>query len=147
MTEFASKVDIFCKSETLHGQQILQDRVSNHEKIKVHLNIEVKEIHGDGMVEGISLINLLSGESTRVHMDGVFIFVGLTPNSDFIEGLVDTDKGGHIQTDINLETCVKGIFAAGDIRANSASQLISSAGDGVTAAVNAKKYLTGQKPN
>ena len=147
LTEFASKVDIFCKSETLHGQQILQDRVSNHEKIKVHLNVEVKEIHGDGMVEGISLINLLSGESTRVHMDGVFIFVGLTPNSDFIEGLVDTDKGGHIQTDINLETCVKGIFAAGDIRANSASQLISSAGDGVTAAVNAKKYLTGQKPN
>ena len=59
----------------------------------------------------------------------------------------DSDKGGHIQTDINLETCVKGIFAAGDIRANSASQLISSAGDGVTAAVNAKKYLTGQKLN
>ena len=146
LTEFASKVEIFCKSETLHGQQILQNLVSNNEKIKVHLNVEVNEIHGDGMVEGISLIDLLSGESTRVHMDGVFIFVGLTPNSDFIKGLVDTDKGGHIQTDINLETSEKGIFAAGDIRANSASQLISSAGDGVTAAVNVKKYLTSQKP-
>ena len=147
LTEFASKVEIFCKSETLHGQQILQNLVSNNEKIKVHLNVEVNEIHGDGMVEGISLIDLLSVESTRVHMDGVFIFVGLTPNSDFIKGLVDTDKGGHIQTDINLETSEKGIFAAGDIRANSASQLISSAGDGVTAAVNVKKYLTSQKPN
>ena len=147
LTEFASKVDIFCKSETLHGQQILQDRVSNHEKIKVHLNVDVKEIHGDGMVEGISLIDLPSGESTRIHTDGVFIFVGLTPNSDFLESLLDTDEGGHIKTDINLETCEKGIFAAGDIRANSASQLISSAGDGVTAAVNAKKYLTGQKLN
>ena len=146
LTEFASKVEIFCKSETLHGQQILQNLVSNNEKIKVHLNVEVNEIHGDGMVEGISLIDLLSGESTRVHMDGVFIFVGLTPNSDFIKGLEDTDKGGHIQTDINLETSEKGIFAAGDIRANSASQLISSAGDGVTAAVNVKKYLTSQKP-
>ena len=146
LTEFASKVEIFCKSETLHGQQVLQNLVSNNEKIKVHLNVEVNEIHGDGMVEGISLIDLLSGESTRVHMDGVFIFVGLTPNSDFIKGLVDTDKGGHIQTDINLETSEKGIFAAGDIRANSASQLISSAGDGVTAAVNVKKYLTSQKP-
>ena len=147
LTDFASKVDIFCRSETLHGQQILQDRVSNHEKIKVHLNVEVKEIHGDGMVEGISLIDLLSGESTRIHTDGVFIFVGLTPNSDFLEGLLDTDEGGHIKTDINLETCEKGIFAAGDVRANSASQLISSAGDGVTAAVNVKKYLTGQKRN
>ena len=146
LTEFASKVEIFCKSETLHGQQVLQNLVSNNEKIKVHLNVEVNEIHGDGMVEGISLIDLLSGESTRVHMDGVFIFVGLTPNSDFIKGLVDTDKEGHIQTDINLETSEKGIFAAGDIRANSASQLISSAGDGVTAAVNVKKYLTSQKP-
>ena len=146
LTEFASKVEIFCKSETLRGQQILQNLVSNNEKIKVHLNVEVNEIHGDGMVEGISLIDLLSGESTRVHMDGVFIFVGLTPNSDFIKGLVDTDKEGHIQTDINLETSEKGIFAAGDIRANSASQLISSAGDGVTAAVNVKKYLTSQKP-
>ncbi|MED5428192.1 MAG: FAD-dependent oxidoreductase [Chloroflexota bacterium] len=147
LTEFASKVEIFCKSETLRGQQILQNSVSNNEKIKVHLNVEVNEIHGDGMVEGISLIDLLSGESTRVHMDGVFIFVGLTPNSDFIKGLVDTDKGGHIQTDINLETSEKGIFAAGDIRSNSASQLISSAGDGVTAAVNVKKYLTSQKLN
>ncbi len=147
LTEFASKVDIFCKSETLHGQQILQDRVSNHEKITVHLNVEVKEIHGDGLVEGISLIDLLSGETTRIHTDGVFIFVGLTPNSDFLGRLLDTDEGGHIETNINLETCEKGIFAAGDIRANSASQLISSAGDGVTAAVNVKKYLTGQKLN
>ena len=114
----------------------------SHEKIQVHLNIEVDEIHGDGMVEGSSFRDTISGESTRFDTNGVFIFIGLTPNTDFLATLLETDSGGHIKTDINLETCEKGIFAAGDIRANSASQLVTSAGDGVTAALNARKYLS-----
>ncbi|MDC0034946.1 FAD-dependent oxidoreductase [Chloroflexi bacterium] len=145
LTEYASKVEVYCRSEVLHGQQTLQDRVMNHEKIKVHLNNEVTEIHGDGMVEGLSLIDTISGESTRIETDGVFIFVGLTPNSDYLDTVLETDDGGHIKTDINLQTGESGIYAAGDIRANSASQLISSAGDGVTAAVNVKKYLASHK--
>lgn len=145
LTEYASTVEVYCRSEVLHAQKTLQDRVMNHEKIKVHLNVEVTEIHGDGMVEGLSLVDTLSGESTRIETDGVFIFVGLTPNSDFLDNILETDDSGHIKTDINLQTGENGIYAAGDIRANSASQLISSAGDGVTAAVNVKKYLSIQK--
>ena len=142
LTGFASKVDVFCRSSSLHAQQTLQDRITGHEKILVHLNVEVQEIYGDGVVEGISLLKTLSGESTRVNLDGVFIFVGLTPSTDYLRNLLETDESGHIKTDINLQTSEKGIFAAGDIRANSASQLISSAGDGATAAVNAKKYIS-----
>ena len=142
LTGFASKVDVFCRSSSLHAQQTLQDRITGHEKILVHLNVEVQEIYGDGVVEGISLLKTLSGEFIRVNLDGVFIFVGLTPSTDYLRNLLETDGSGHIKTDINLQTSEKGIFAAGDIRANSASQLISSAGDGATAAVNAKKYIS-----
>ena len=142
LTGFASKVDVFCRSSSLHAQQTLQDRITGHEKILVHLNVEVQEIYGDGVVEGISLLKTLSGEFIRVNLDGVFIFVGLTPSTDYLRNLLETDESGHIKTDINLQTSEKGIFAAGDIRANSASQLISSAGDGATAAVNAKKYIS-----
>ena len=142
LTGFASKVDVFCRSSCLHAQQTLQDQITGHEKIQVHLNVEVQEIHGERMVDGISLLKTLSGESTRVNLDGVFIFVGLTPSTDYLRNLLETDESGHIKTDINLQTSEKGIFAAGDIRANSASQLISSAGDGATAAINAKKYIS-----
>ena len=99
------------------------------------------------MVDGVSLLQTLSGESKRVNIDGVFIFVGLIPNTDYLQNILETDESGHIKTDINLQTSEKGIFAAGDIRANSASQLISSAGDGVTAAVNAKKYILKEQKN
>ena len=142
LTRFASTVDVFCRSSCLHAQQTLQDQITGHEKIQVHLNVEVQEIHGEGVVDGISLLKTLSGESTRVNLDGVFIFVGLTPSTDYLRNLLETDESGHIKTDINLQTSEKGIFAAGDIRANSASQLISSAGDGATAAINAKKYIS-----
>ncbi len=147
LTEFASNVDLFCRSSSLHAQQTLQDRITDHKKIQVHLNVEVQEIHGDGMVDGISLLQTLSGESTRVNIDGVFIFVGLIPNTEYLQNTLETDESGHIKTDINLQTSEKGVFAAGDIRANSASQLISSAGDGATAAVNAKKYILKDKKN
>ena len=147
LTEFASNVDLFCRSSSLQAQQTLQDRITGHEKIQVHLNVEVQEIHGDGMVDGVSLLQTLSGESKRVNIDGVFIFVGLIPNTDYLQNILETDESGHIKTDINLQTSEKGIFAAGDIRANSASQLISSAGDGVTAAVNAKKYILKEQKN
>jgi len=147
LTGFASKVDVFCRSSCLHAQQTLQDQITGHDKIQVHLNVEVQEIHGEGVVDGISLLKTLSGESTRVNLDGVFIFVGLTPSTDYLRNLLETDESGHIKTDINLQTSEKGIFAAGDIRANSASQLISSAGDGATAAINAKKYISKGKMN
>ena len=147
LAEFASNVDLFCRSSSLQAQQTLQDRITGHEKIQVHLNVEVQEIHGDGMVDGVSLLQTLSGESKRVNIDGVFIFVGLIPNTDYLQNILETDESGHIKTDINLQTSEKGIFAAGDIRANSASQLISSAGDGVTAAVNAKKYILKEQKN
>jgi thioredoxin reductase (NADPH) len=69
LTEFASNVDLFCRSSSLQAQQILQDRITDHEKIQVHLNVEVQEIHGDSMFDGVSLLQTVSGESKRVNID------------------------------------------------------------------------------
>ena len=81
--------------------------------------------------------------TSRVDLSGIFIYVGLEPNSDYLSGLLPLDGGGHIPTDIWMRTPVEGIFAAGDIRQNSAAQLITSAGDGATAAIAARHYLEG----
>ena len=141
LTTFAASVDIFCREESLHGQKTLLDRAVSNDKINIHTNVEVTEIHGDGMVSGTSLKNLISGETTRIDLDGVFIFVGLEPNSYYLSTLVELDGGGHIKTDSRMRTSKVGLLAAGDIRSESASQLISAAGDGATAAINAFEYV------
>ena len=74
---------------------------------------------------------------------GVFIFVGLDPNTAFLQGVVELDGSGHIVTDARLQTTVPGVFAAGDIRQHSVAQLVAVAGDGATAAVNAYRYIKG----
>ena len=141
LTNFASSIEIFCREKNLHGQKVLVDRANTNEKINIHTNVEITEIHGNEMVDGASLKNLVSGETTRIETDGVFIFVGLEPNSDYLSSVVELDGGGHIKTDSRMRTSSPGILAAGDIRSQSASQLISAAGDGATAAITAFEYI------
>ena len=119
----------------------LVDRANANDKINIHTNVEITEIHGNEMVDGASLRNLVSGETTRIDTDGVFIFVGLEPNSDYLSPLMELDGGGHIKTDSRMRTSKAGILAAGDIRSQSASQLIAAAGDGATAAITAFEYV------
>ena len=84
---------------------------------------------------------LRTGASRVQDVKGVFIQVGLAPNTAFLRGMLELDASGHIQTDILMRTSVKGIFAAGDIRADSVAQLAAAAGDGATAAISAFRYL------
>ena len=141
LTNFAASVDIFCRDENLHGQKVLLDKANSSDKINIHTNVEVTEIHGNEIVDGASLRNLVSGETTRMDIAGVFIFVGLKPNSDYLSTALELDAGGHIKTDSRMRTSKIGILAAGDIRSESASQLISAAGDGATAAITAFEYV------
>ncbi|MDA0769172.1 MAG: FAD-dependent oxidoreductase [Chloroflexi bacterium] len=143
LTEFASEVILFVRGDAFSGQKIYQDRVLAHDKIEVRWNTTVDSIMGEGQVEGVGVTDIASGETSRVDLSGVFIYVGLEPNSDYLSDLLPLDGGGHIPTDIWMRTSVEGIFAAGDIRQNSAAQLITSAGDGATAAIAAQRYLAG----
>ena len=145
LTEYASKVIVFVKDNRFSGQKVLQDRVLSNPKVEIRWETSVDAIHGvdDGEVNGVSVTDLASGETSRVDLQGVFIYVGLEPNSDYLSNVVELDIGGHVPTDIWMQTQTSGLFAAGDIRQHSAAQLVTSAGDGATAAVAAHRYIEG----
>jgi thioredoxin reductase (NADPH) len=141
LTDYASKVIIFAQTDQLAGQVVLQERVLADPQIEVRWNTAVTGLIGDDVLDGITTRNTDSGETSQVDLMGLFIFVGLEPNTSYLSDVVALDKAGHIETDIWMRTSAKGIFAAGDIRQNSAALLASSAGDGTTAAVAAKRYV------
>ncbi len=137
----AARVTIIHRGPALKAQQVLIDRANASGKIEIVLNTMVSEITGETAVTGLKLQKIGKDERTERTASGVFIFVGLDPNSAFLNGVVKLDTGGHIETDILMRTSVPGIFAAGDIRANSVALLAAVAGDGATAAVSAYRYL------
>jgi len=147
LTEFASKVVILQRGNSFTGQKVLQDRVLSHPKVEVRWNTSVDAILGEGQVEGVSVTDLTSGETSRIDLSGVFIFVGLEPNSQYLADLLPLDNAGHVPTDIWMRTPLPGLLAAGDIRQSSAAQLVTSSGDGATAAIAAQRYVeTGEWP-
>jgi len=141
LTEFASKVILFHRDAELYGQTVLQQRVQADPKIDLRPNIEVTALLGDTTLEAVTTRHTESGETSQIDLAGLFIFVGLQPNTGFLDGVVPLDNAGHVETDIWMRTPAKGIFAVGDIRQDSAALLASSAGDGATAAVAAKRYI------
>ena len=121
------------------AQRVAVDHLAALPNVETVFNTEVVEIVGSG---GVSSVVLRHNGTTRTQdVAGVFVFVGLEPNTAFVRGTVDLDPAGHIVVDAHLQTSVPGVFAAGDLRQNSARQLVSAAGDGATAAVFAARYL------
>ena len=145
LTEFAGKIVIFHRDGAFSGQKLLQDRVLSHPKLEVRWNTVVDGILGEGQVQGVSITDVTSGETSRADLSGVFIYVGLEPNSRYLQGLLPLDNAGHVPTDIWMRTPLPGLLAAGDIRQSSAAQLISAAGDGATAAIAAQRYIEGRE--
>lgn len=141
LTEFASQVVMLQRGNSFTGQRVLQDRVLSHPKVQVRWNTSVDAVLGEGQVEGVSVTDLTSGETSRIDLSGVFIFVGLEPNSQYLVDLLPLDNAGHVPTDIWMRTPLPGLLAVGDIRQSSAAQLVTSAGDGATAAIAAQRYV------
>jgi len=141
LTKFGKEVTIIHRRDALRGTKIYQERVFTHPKIKLLWNSVIQEIKGDTVVKSIVVKNVKTGEVTDHPIDGVFLFVGLTPRTQFLRGLVDMDEEGYILTDGNGQTSVKGIFAAGDCRKKLVRQIATAVGDGATAACSTEKYL------
>ena len=141
-TRYVSKANMVHRREELRASAILQERAFANPKMEFIWNTVVEEIIGDTQVEKVRLKNVVTGESSELDTAAVFIFIGNHPNSDFLKGLVPTDNGGHIIVDEWMRTPKAGLFAAGDVRQNSARQVASSAGDGVTAAIAADHYIS-----
>ncbi|MGO8988370.1 MAG: thioredoxin-disulfide reductase [bacterium] len=141
LTKFVKEVTIIHRREALRGTKIYQERVFANPKIKMLWNSVIQEIKGGQTVQSIRVKNLKSGEVTEHDIQGVFLFVGLLPRTQFLKGLVETDEEGYVLTAGNGETSVKGIFAAGDCRKKLVRQIATAVGDGATAACAVEKYL------
>ncbi len=141
LTKFAKKVYLIHRRDQLRAQKILQERALANEKIEFIWNTVVKEVIGKDYVEAVRLLNRVTGEEKLLPVDGLFIFVGLTPQTSFLEGLLKLDEKGFIVTDAEMRTNVPGIFAAGDVRSKACRQIITAAGDGAVAACMVEHYI------
>ena len=138
---FASRVKIIHRRAELGGQKVLRDRVAVTPNIEVVLETTVLEILGDESVSAVRVHAVSSGATATWPTKGVFVAVGLVPNTAFVAGVLALDSSGHIETDLMMQASAPGVFAAGDIRVHSVAQLAASAGDGATAAMAAFRYL------
>jgi thioredoxin reductase (NADPH) len=142
LTKFAAKVKVIHRRNELRATQILQEKARAEPKIEFLWDTKVEGIEGKDRVKQLSLRNVVSGEKSTLDVAGVFVAVGLKPNTDYLKGVLPVDEAGYIVTNEKMETKIPGIFAAGDVRLNSARQSITAAGDGATAAVFAQKFLS-----
>ncbi|MCJ7655767.1 MAG: thioredoxin-disulfide reductase [Dehalococcoidia bacterium] len=141
LSEHASKVYIIHRRDQLRAGQVLQQLALAQPKLKPIWDTVVDEVTGESKLTGLRLRNVKTGEITDLQVAGVFVAIGLEPNSQCFAGIVEVDETGHIKTNELMETSAPGIFAVGDIRKNSARQVASAVGDGATAALSAFKYL------
>ena len=130
---------------TSKAEKILRDRVMNHPKSTCYFNHMVTAIKGEGSVSAVSVKNRETGEEFDIPVQGVFIYVGYKPYTDFVKGLVELDERGYIITNDHMTTSVPGIFAAGDVRSGNLAQVAVAVGDGAKAAVSIREYLQEQE--
>jgi thioredoxin reductase (NADPH) len=142
LTTFAGHVTIVEFAPEVKASQALQDKVAARDDVTVVTNHAVQEfIISDGKLSAVKVQDRATGELKEWHPDGVFVFIGLSPNSGFLPREFDRDRFGFLRTDTMLQTSVKACFAAGDVRAGSTKQVASAAGEGATAALMIREYL------
>jgi thioredoxin reductase (NADPH) len=141
LANFAEQVLLFHNSEKFSAQNSYRQRVLDDSKIVPRYQTAIEEILGDDVVTGVRVRNLAAGELSQVDLAGLFVYVGLQPNTDFLRGVLKLSDTGHVPTDASMKTARDGLYAVGDIRQDSASQAITSAGDGATAAIAAYRYI------
>ena len=141
LTQLAARVYVIHRRNELRASRVLQERAFAQPRLNFLWDTVVEEIAGEEEVRELKLRNLKTGQRPSLAVAGVFVAVGLKPNSEPFAAALELDEGGHIGTNDLMETSVPGIFAAGDIRRNSARQAVTAAGDGATAALFALRFI------
>jgi len=142
LTKFASQVDIVEFLPQVKASKTLKDKVAEMPNLSVTVNHAVKELRvKHNQLDAVLVEDRATGERKEWRTDGVFVFVGLSPNSDLVKGKAEVDQWGSVITDATLMTSVPGLFAAGDVRAGSTKQAASAAGEGATVALMIRQYL------
>jgi len=141
LTKFAKKVYLIHRRDKLRAAAILQKRALANEKIEMIWDSVLTDISGLTHVENITVKNVKTGDKTQFSVDGCFIWIGTIPNAQFLGNSVKLDEYGFIIADLNMETSVPGVFAAGDVRNTPLRQVVTAVGDGAIAAISAENYI------
>jgi len=142
LARFAKTVYIIHRRSEFRAAKIAQERASLNPKLKFIFNSVAERIEGEKSVTSLYIKNLETGKKSVLDVSGVFIYVGYTPNTGFLKGLVALDEENYVIADCDMTTSVPGIFAAGDVRTKSVKQITTAVGDGAVAAVAAEKYIS-----
>lgn len=135
LTNFASKVILVHRRDELRAEKYIADKALNHEKMEFLWNSEVVSINGKEKVESLTVKNNKTTEEKTIELGGVFIFVGMLPNSEMFKGQIDLDERGYILTNEKMQTNLPGVYAAGDVRSSPVKQITTAAADGTIASI------------
>jgi len=141
LTRFVKRVHVIHRRDELRAEKILQERSLANEKIAFVWDSVVTKILGNNKVEAVEILNKKTEKTSQLPVEGVFVFIGNIPNTDFTPAEIEKNEQGQIVTNLKMETSVPGIYAAGDVRAESIRQVIAAGGDGAVAAWYADKYI------
>ncbi|MEX2162373.1 MAG: thioredoxin-disulfide reductase [Anaerolineales bacterium] len=141
LTRFANKVTLVHRRDELRASPILQQRAKDNPKMGFIWDTVIKDIQGNGAVQQIQMENLKTGKGEPFKTDGVFIFIGHTPNTQLFKGQLEMDAAGYLVANRNMETSVAGVFSAGEVSDPHFRQVITSAGMGAAAAIQATRFL------
>lgn len=147
LTRFATSVTIVHRRDTLRAGKVLQNRAFNNPKVNFVWNTVLTEIVGSDKVTGVKTKNVLTGEEGLIETDGVFIFIGHTPNTQMFQGQLEMDEGGYILSNHLMETNIPGVFVAGEVADSHFRQVVTSAGMGAAAAIQATHFLEKEAVN
>jgi thioredoxin reductase (NADPH) len=145
LTRFGSEVIIIHRRDAFRAGALLQKRMKENPKIKPIMDSVVKEIKGNGKVEQVAISNVKTGVNSSLEVDGVFIFIGFSPNNSLYKGQLEMDELGFVKIDEKMQTNVPGVFAAGETADSHFRQVVTSAGMGAAAAIEAAHFLSNKE--
>jgi thioredoxin reductase (NADPH) len=141
LARFAEKITILVRGPAMSASKVVVSKVEMTPKIEIRYNTEVVALQGEEKLTGLTVRDRQTGVTAELNPAGVFVFIGLTPNSSWLPSEVKRDSYGFIKTGMNLETSLSGVFACGDVRLGSTKQAASAVGEGATAALAIRDYL------
>ena len=141
LTKFGSKVTVIHRRDTLRASKIMQDRAMANDKIEFLWDTVVTDLEGDTKLSGVQVMNVKTRAASTLPVDGLFVAIGHTPNTDLFKGQLDMDDGGYLLTHDGSRTSIEGVFACGDVQDHVYKQAITAAGSGCMAAIDAERWL------
>ena len=142
LTKFARKISVIHRRSELRAEKVIGEKARDNKKIEFIWDSVVEEIGGEKAVEYLNLRKVKGEERFQLKVEGVFVYIGNRPNSDFLKGVVELDQKGYMKAGDSSETSIPGIFAAGDVRSKLLRQVATAVGDGATAAMAAEEYIS-----